>query len=197
MEKNNLSRRRFLQMTAVGSGSILLFPGCSGRTTKSHLRFFTEKEASLIDAITEQIIPTDEWPGAKDAGVINYIDKQLLGPYLRHQVKYRSGLAAVQASCNQLYGNKFESLSWDDQTEFLKKMEAGKLADLEIGDKPNSPENKIWKEISDKTFFGLIRDHSMQGFYGSPRHGGNKNYVSYKMIGLDYPFIIGQNRYKG
>jgi len=36
----------------------------------------------------------------------------------------------------------------------------------------------------------------MQGFYGSPRHGGNKNNVSYKMMRLDYPVIIGQNRYK-
>ena len=35
----------------------------------------------------------------------------------------------------------------------------------------------------------------MQGFYGSPRHGGNKDYVSYRMLGLEYPDIIGQNRY--
>jgi gluconate 2-dehydrogenase gamma chain len=35
----------------------------------------------------------------------------------------------------------------------------------------------------------------MQGFYGSPRHGGNRNYVSYKMLGLEYPVVMGQNRY--
>jgi gluconate 2-dehydrogenase gamma chain len=35
----------------------------------------------------------------------------------------------------------------------------------------------------------------MQGFYGSPRHGGNRDYVSYKMMKLDYPHVIGQNRY--
>jgi len=35
----------------------------------------------------------------------------------------------------------------------------------------------------------------MQGFYGSPRHGGNRNYASYKMMGLEYPRLIGQNRY--
>jgi gluconate 2-dehydrogenase gamma chain len=34
----------------------------------------------------------------------------------------------------------------------------------------------------------------MQGYYGSPRHGGNKNFISYKMIGLDEPQIIGENR---
>ncbi len=47
-----------------------------------------------------------------------------------------------------------------------------------------------------RQFFGLIRSHSLQGFYGSPRHGGNKNNVSYKILKLDYPVIIRQNRYK-
>jgi gluconate 2-dehydrogenase gamma chain len=32
------------------------------------------------------------------------------------------------------------------------------------------------------------------GFYGSPRHGGNKDYISYRMLGLDYPLIIGRNK---
>jgi len=35
----------------------------------------------------------------------------------------------------------------------------------------------------------------MQGYYGSPRHGGNKDNMSYKMLKLDYPVVIGQNRY--
>jgi gluconate 2-dehydrogenase gamma chain len=56
-------------------------------------------------------------------------------------------------------------------------------------------EGKIWEKGFDMQFFELIMDHSLQGFYGSPRHGGNKNYISYKMINLDYPVIIGQNRY--
>ena len=36
----------------------------------------------------------------------------------------------------------------------------------------------------------------MQGFYGSPRHGGNRNYASYRMLGLEYPPVLGQNRYR-
>jgi gluconate 2-dehydrogenase gamma chain len=34
----------------------------------------------------------------------------------------------------------------------------------------------------------------MQGFYGSPRHGGNRDYLSYRMLGIDYPQVIGRNR---
>jgi gluconate 2-dehydrogenase gamma chain len=40
-----------------------------------------------------------------------------------------------------------------------------------------------------------VLDHTRQGFYGSPRHGGNRDYASYRMLGLAYPNLIGQNRY--
>lgn len=192
--KKDLTRRRFIQMSAVGFGSMLLLSQCTNLSSKSSWRFFTEREASMIDAIIEQIIPTDEWPGAKDAGVTNYIDKQLVGPLSRHQEKYRIGLASMAASCKILYQKQFEDISWNEQTDFLKKMEAGKLFGLLKDDKTGQLDP--WKDGFDRTFFSLVCDHTMQGFYGSPRHGGNKGSISYKMIGLDYPFVIGQNRYK-
>ena len=195
MIKNDLSRRRFIQMAALGSGSLLLFPRCTNPATKSPWRFFTEREGSLVNTIVEQIIPTDEWPGAKDAGVANFIDKQLVGPYIWYQEKYRKGLTAIEASCKLLYKKSFEELPWEGQTNYLKLMQSGKLGEP-IRNSKTAQSGEIWTEGADRIFFGLIRDHTMQGFYGSPRHGGNKNYVSYKMIGLDYPFIIGQNRYK-
>ena len=52
-----------------------------------------------------------------------------------------------------------------------------------------------WTEIAQKYFFEEIRVRSMQGFYGPPRHGGNKNYMSYKMCGLEMLHLLGQNRY--
>src|SRR5659263_546131 len=81
------------------------------------------------------------------------------------------------------FQKRFEELPFEEQTRFLETMEAGKM------------EGKLWEKGLDRQFFRLIRDHSLQGFYGSPRHGGNKNNVSYKMMRLDYPVIIGQNRY--
>jgi len=196
--KNKISRRQLIRMAAIGSGSLLLLPGCTNLSTKSSWRYFTEKEASLAGFIVEQIIPTDEWLGARDAGVVNFIDKQLVGPLMRHQEKYRNGLAAVVTSCEKIYKKQFGELLWDEQTDFLKKMESGKLSGLLKGDKTEQGKQEpgLWADGLDRAFFGLIRDHAMQGFYGSPRHGGNKNYISYKMIGLDSPLIIGQNRYK-
>jgi gluconate 2-dehydrogenase gamma chain len=180
---NKLTRRRFTTLSVLGTCGLCNLSRC--RNPKlSRWRFLTEQESILLDALVEQIIPADEWPGGRDACVTNFIDTQLTGPYIRFQKSYRQGLLAIQETCRAKYQKQFEDLPWEEQTLFLKIMEAGKL------------EGKNWINGSDAEFFRLVRDHSLQGYYGSPRHGGNKNNISYKMLNLDYPVIIGQNRYK-
>jgi gluconate 2-dehydrogenase gamma chain len=183
MSKNTLPRRKFIQMAAVGAGSLLLFPMCTRKSSGSVWRFFTEEEANSVIAIAEQFIPADKDPGATYANVVIFIDKQLVGPYTRFQDEYRTGLACFSRSCKAMHNNLFPALEWKKQTEFLELMEKGKLA------------KEYWGEINQSSFFSKLLDHSMQGFYGSPRHGGNRDYVSYKMMKLDYPHVIGQNRY--
>ena len=78
---------------------------------------------------------------------------------------------------------KFEELPFANQTEILEKMEAGEFP------------GEYWIDHTAANFFDMVRQHSLQGYYGSPAHGGNRDYVSYRMIGLDYPNVIGQNRY--
>jgi len=165
----------------AGVGSAALLPQLD--RIPSPWRFFTVAEAQLAEAICEQIIPADKDPGAKDAGTVNFIDVQLVGPYQRYQAKYRQGLACVDKTCQALHHKNFLALSWDDQTTLLKALESGRVS------------KDIWHDPAPHEFFGLIRDHTLQGFYGSPRHGGNKDFVSFKMLGLEYPRILGQNRY--
>jgi gluconate 2-dehydrogenase gamma chain len=181
-KQKKLSRRHFITLSAVASGGVLLLSQCANQPL-SRWRFLTEQESVLLDSLVEQIIPTDEWPGGRDAGVTNFIDKQLIGPYTRYQETYRKGLFAIQETCKIKFQKQFESLPWDEQTKFLQTMELGKM------------EGPLWEKGFDREFFGMVINHSMQGFYGSPRHGGNKNNVSYQMLKLDYPVIIGQNRY--
>ena len=175
------SRRKFLQQLSAACGSILFMPACAGYD--SPRRFFTEKEAKTVIAFAEQIIPADHDAGATDAHVINFIDKQLTGPYTRFQETYRKAIPAIESSSMRILRKPFYELEWDEQTHFMEQMEAGNL-----------PE-EYWTEVDQRNFFNLLLDHTMQGFYGSPRHGGNKNYVSYKMMRLDYPHVLGQNRY--
>jgi len=168
--KKRVNRRTFVKGVAA-AGAVGALASCG--SAPGRWRFLTHKEAELVNLISDQIIPRDQDPGAIDAGVVYFIDKQLAGPYKRFQRDYREGLVEVEKTSVSMYGKQFAQLTWNQQTRVLQALESGSSAG----------------------FFELIRDHCMQGFYGSPRHGGNKDYVSFKMLGLDYPQIIGQNRY--
>jgi gluconate 2-dehydrogenase gamma chain len=169
-------------MTAGGATLLISFNSAC-RNKISRWRYLNEDEIGLLDAIVEQIIPTDEFPGGKWANVSNFIDKQLSTYYMKHQLAYREGLAALEKTVIKLKGKKFEELSFAEQTVILEKMQAGEFS----GD--------YWKDHPPDNFFDMVRQHSLQGFYGSPVHGGNRDYISYHMLGLDYPNVIGQNRY--
>jgi gluconate 2-dehydrogenase gamma chain len=187
-EPARVSRRTVLKLAAVGTLGAAVGVGASagiahwGRTAPPPCRFFTEAEARLLIAICEQIIPRDDTPGATDAGVIYYIDRQLSGPLARHQRGYRLGLASFRKTCLQVYNIPFEELAFEQQTDALRLIEAGRAP------------KELWGDPSQQAFFGLVLDHTRQGFYGSPRHGGNRDYASYRMLGLAYPNLIGRNR---
>jgi gluconate 2-dehydrogenase gamma chain len=182
LRKLRYPRRQFLKNVSIAAGSAALFPACSKQSGR--WRFFTESEAETLRAICELIIPADEDPGAIDAGVPDFIDRQLAGPYRRHQKTYRKGLVGIDETSQAMFGIRFAALNRNSQTAALKSLESGKAA------------GPTWQTEPARPFFELVLNHSLQGFYGSPRHGGNRDYVSYRMLKLDYPQIIGQNRYK-
>jgi gluconate 2-dehydrogenase gamma chain len=183
-----LSRRSVLKLAAVGTLGVAVGVGSTavithwGRTPPAPFQFFSESEASLMTAVCEQIIPRDDTPGATDAGVIYYIDRQIRGPLARYQQSYRRGLDSFAKTCQQLYKTSFEKLTFDQQTDALRLVEAGKAP------------KELWDDPSQQTFFELVLDHTRQGFYGSPRHGGNRNYVSYRIMGLAYPNLLADAR---
>jgi gluconate 2-dehydrogenase gamma chain len=131
--------------------------------------------------MVDQIIPPDQDAGAVWAGVVNYIDRQLCGPYQNLQSVYRQGLAGIDQTSQSTYGKLFADLESQQQIELLHRLEEGKA--------PAS----FWKQPS-SDFFRTIVDHTMQGFYGDPRHGGNREGVSWKMLNLPYPPIRGRLR---
>jgi gluconate 2-dehydrogenase gamma chain len=114
---------------------------------------FTGDEAKLLEALVDQVIPADEsGPGAAQAGVVFYIDKQLNGPLKRFVPNYRRSLPLF---------HEFLALSFDERTKVLRSLDGPKAS-----------------------FFSTVVDHTMQGFYGSPVHGGNLNEASWKMLGI-------------
>jgi gluconate 2-dehydrogenase gamma chain len=173
-----ITRRKFIQVTtAAAAGSMV---GCTNK--KSPWRFFTFEEGQTVAAICERIIPADQDPGAMEAGVVNFIDLQLMGPYKRHRATYRQGIRGVEQTSLKMFGHRFTELGPEGQDEVLKELE--RVAAAEARKSPSSG-----------NFFSLILSHTMQGFYGDPRHGGNRGRVSWKMLGLPYPPIRGRLHY--
>lgn len=180
-----INRRQFIKSALLAYGSLLLLPGCVRGTQKSSLRVFTVEEAECLGSICEQLIPADDFPGAREAGVVNFIDKLLYQRFPELTQRYRDGLQSLEIFCESTYGQRFARLEWNLQHSLLKQMEQGEL--------PPS----FWEKIGQKEFFNMTLRNTMQGFYGSPRHGGNKDYASFRMMRLDFPLLIGQNRYEG
>jgi gluconate 2-dehydrogenase gamma chain len=168
MLRQRLRRRQFLGMGAAATlGGTAV--SCSGN--KGRWRFFTPAEALIADAICEQIIPGDQDAGARQAGVVNYIDLQLTKHFKAHRDLYRQGLVTVDAISRAKRGRPFVELAFADQTAVLR--------DVQKQAKP---------------FFELIVEHSMQGFYGDRRLGGNREAVSWKMLGLPFPPVRGRGK---
>lgn len=153
-------------------GALLAGAACGTRKNAAGWRFFREDEARTVEAICAQVIPADQDAGAREAGVVNYIDIQLSKHFRKHRQLYRSGIAAVDAASRERFGQVFADLPGDKQQEVLKGIE-----------KSAAP------------FFDLIVAHTRQGFYGDPRHGGNRNMVGWKMLGLVYPQVRGRMHY--
>jgi gluconate 2-dehydrogenase gamma chain len=208
----DVSRRAFFKATgAIGAvilpaGAVLetanakppaaAIPGatssiCAGVPPSTTYVFFNSEEAAFIEAAVARLIPADEeWPGALEACVPNYIDKQLSGAWGAGERLYRSGpwqpgtpsqgyqlpytpaelfRAALAAINKELAHTPFAKMSPDAQDTYLKKLEAG---GHDLGG------------VRSDVFFAHLWESTLEGFFGDPAYGGNCNMVSWRMIGF-------------
>ena len=168
-----LNRRVFFKTTGLSVGTAALFYRC--HEPVETWNFLSDREVGVLEAMLEQIIPSDEDPGAREAGVIYFIDRQLVGPYERFQSIYREGLASVEATSRSLFDRSFSGLNSDDQVSLLHRLEKDEAG------------QEFRKSRQASSFFQMVVDHAMQGFYGSPIHGGNKDFLSHEMLGIELP----------
>ncbi len=171
------SRRKFLQVAVVATAA---GPVVSCIGTSNPWRYLSEDEARTLEALVDRIIPADHDPGAAWAGVANFIDLQLAGPYRHLQKTYRLGLAGLNESSLAMFDSRFTALAPKQQDGLLRAMEKGQAP------------GTTWKQLPASQFFDLAVNHTMQGFYGDPRHGGNRERVSWKMLRLPYPPVRGR-----
>jgi gluconate 2-dehydrogenase gamma chain len=155
--------------------------------------FFNPEEAAFIEAAVARLIPADDqWPGALEAAVPNYMDKQLAGAWGAGQRLYRSGpwqqgtpsqgyqwpftpaelfhtaLAAINKELAQA-SMPFAKMSADQQDAYLRSLEAG---------------GKNLGGVPSDEFFAALWAFTVEGFFSDPVYGGNRDMVGWRMIGF-------------
>ena len=129
--------------------------------------FLSPEQATEIEAIAAQIIPTDDSPGAREARVIYFIDRALTTFDKESQPLYVKGLKDLQARQKKMFRNsaKFSDLSSEQQIKVLKAFEKN-------------------------PFFGIVRTHTIMGFLCDPSYGGNQGKVGWNLIGFRDEFYF-------
>ncbi|WP_426958669.1 gluconate 2-dehydrogenase subunit 3 family protein [Muricoccus radiodurans] len=169
--------------------------------------FFTAEEAATVEAVVDRLIPADELgPGGKEAGCAIFIDRQLAGPYGRADgvymqgpfpegalpqqgfqspqtpaQAYREGLAALAGHVRQnMGGRSVAQLPGEELDRLLTALERGEVKLPGLGG---------------AAIFDLLFQNTMEGFFGDPIYGGNRDMVGWKLIGFpgtryDYRDVI-------
>ncbi|MEL7696769.1 MULTISPECIES: gluconate 2-dehydrogenase subunit 3 family protein [Pantoea] len=210
-QKKGHSRRDFLLKTitlapamAVGStamGALSLplaaqaaeTPAAPQQARDYQPAWFTAEEFAFISAAVARLIPRDErGPGALEAGVPEFIDRQMNTPYatgsnwymqgpfnpdlpkelgyqlpLVPQQIYRLGIADADGYSKQQHGKVFAQLSGEQQDALLQAMESGSAE---------------FSQLPAKTFFAFLLQNTREGFFSDPIHGGNQGMVGWKLI---------------
>lgn len=172
---HGLSRRELLKRTAVlgAAATVPLRVALVARQAAPLEGFvtLTASEADTLEAIVARLIPTDEdGPGATEARAAYYIDRALGGALASSHETYAEGLAATDAYARSSKGALFATLAPADQDRILGEMEEG----VATGFEPSS-----------RSFFNLVRSHTIQGTFCDPYYGGNADFVGWDLLG--YP----------
>ena len=156
--------------------------------------YLTLPEIQFLDAAVARLIPADELgPGAKEAGVTFFIDRQLASSWGTHGRNYRQGpwpegtpqqgyqsrltpqeiycaaMRDINIYCNKQYGKTFDALTLAQQDEVLKGLDESKI-ELDA--------------VPARFFFNLLLGNTVEGFFSDPMYGGNRDKVGWKLVGF-------------
>ena len=169
MNSVDSSRREFLQQVTTVAGTPwakAILPGlaaisqaaCTAKVQQAPFTILGDAEAVEFEAIVARILPTTGTPGAREAGVIHFLDQTfatfnagILAPARGMLEQFQSGIEG---------GELFSELTAHDQDAYLDSNE-------------------------DTPFFGMMRFLTMCGFFGMSKYGGNQDDIGYKLIGMN------------
>ena len=202
MGNSSLFDRRQFLLGVVPAATLgtLGVAGCSsnGPTPPSSSyapTYFNTAEWAFINAAVARLIPSDgAGPGGVDAGVPEFMDRQMELPYghgayfymkgpfldnspptLGYQLRYtpreiyRLGIAAANSATQKSQGRDFSQLSAAEQDRFLAIVEKGEAT---------------FTTVPATVFFAQLLENTKEGFFSDPLYGGNRGMVAWKWIGF-------------
>jgi gluconate 2-dehydrogenase gamma chain len=181
-----MKRREFLTLSAASMGGVLVYSLDREATRASRedhairvpLRFFTQGEALAVAALASRIFPSDDsGPGAREAGVVVYIDRQLAGPYGRDRHRYTQGP----------FEDGLPELGYQGSATPREIYRQGLKPLLGIDRRAPEEQDRALKQIESTLFFGFLRAHTIEGMFCDPVHGGNADMIGWQLIGFPGP----------
>jgi gluconate 2-dehydrogenase gamma chain len=172
-DARNVSRRSILA-SAAGAAFVPLdaIRAAAPATTAKPATALTAAQLKTLDAFCDRLVPSDEnGPGARECGAANYIDRALADALSAEKRSVIEGLAALDAFANLSQGSAFAELSADKRDVVLTAVDTGNAAGF-----PNS-----------RAFFSRIRRLTLEGTFGDPFYGGNRNFGGWDLIGYPGP----------
>jgi gluconate 2-dehydrogenase gamma chain len=202
MGNSSFDRRQFLLLGVVPAAAIgtLGLPACSNNPKDSNPSnyaptYFNSAEWAFINAAVARLIPPEgDGAGGVEAGVPEFIDRQMELPYghgayfylkgpfldnspaaLGYQLRftpreiYRLGIAAANAAAQKSHGKDFAQLSSADEDRLLAAMEKGEV---------------IFATVPATVFFAQLLTNAKEGYFADPLYGGNRGMVAWKWIGF-------------
>ena len=134
------------------------------------LLVLSSREAAIAGAVFARLFPADErGPGAREIGVVTYLDRALSGAYREDVPTYRSGLAMLDRASRERNGVAFDVASEADQDALVGELERGEVAG--------------WIVPEQRAFFELLRQHLLEGLFSDPAHGGNRDKLGWRVLG--------------
>ncbi len=167
---DQLSRRKALRIIVGSAGAAVSLPALGKPVSASiaacHVvprapasatgnrvaQFFNPEQLEEIAALSETIIPTDDHsPGARDAGVHEYIDDVVAIADQKTKDQWTAGLTAVDSMAAQSCGRRFVECDAGRQTELLEKLAV----------------NEDHPQTAEERFFVTLKRATVEGYYTS------------------------------
>lgn len=170
-------------MSTLGAiGAAAALPGCEDEPAepprteevtppRPALRNLDATHALALDAMLDALLPRGEGrPGARDTGVLVYVDRQLGEPaFAGFQRLVRDGLQRLDAWARSDGATSFDTLTPEARVALLGRVQRGETP----GRFPSA------------RFFAIVHTFALEGHLGDPRHGGNQDRRGWQWLAID------------